>query len=204
VSGHVPSRYEIETASGRYVDLFAPKHKTIRLHDIAHGLAHTCRFGGQTRTFYSVAEHACIVARKVAEHAPHLALAALHHDDHEAYTGDVPRPLKLLLDKLTADETGDSQWRYVEDDLNHAIWRALTWDDVGWVTRDFDNALVKAADNWALASEAAALMPSRGATWGVPAEWPVDTSIVRALDPGDAYHEWLGLHAALCRGEVVA
>jgi 5'-deoxynucleotidase YfbR-like HD superfamily hydrolase len=41
--------------------------------------------------FYSVAQHACLVADVVDEH---LAFPALNHDDSEAYLGDVSSKLK--------------------------------------------------------------------------------------------------------------
>jgi 5'-deoxynucleotidase YfbR-like HD superfamily hydrolase len=58
-------------------------------------LAKICRFGAQTKHFYSVAQHALLVRRLVLD-AGHddLELIALHHDSHEAFVGDLPTPLK--------------------------------------------------------------------------------------------------------------
>ncbi len=43
--------------SGMYFDYENPTEDTICIEDIAWGLANTCRFGGQSLEFYSVAQH---------------------------------------------------------------------------------------------------------------------------------------------------
>lgn len=84
----------IITRSGHYFDFLDPKPETIHIEDIAWGLAYTCRFGGQSLQFYSVAQHSCLVADAVEiEHR----FAALMHDAAEAYIGDIVGPLKQLL-----------------------------------------------------------------------------------------------------------
>lgn len=70
--------------------------------DIAHSLSNLCRFVGHCPKFYSVAEHCC--------HCYDLALLngfgnkelkpILLHDAHEAYIGDIARPIKHYFDKL--------------------------------------------------------------------------------------------------------
>lgn len=83
----------IGVASGRFVD---PLHMTpaeVEIEDIACGLGHTCRFGGQSSRFYSVAEHSIHVAALLP---PALQLEGLMHDAAEAYLGDVVRPVKYL------------------------------------------------------------------------------------------------------------
>jgi hypothetical protein len=60
----------------------------------------------------SVAQHAVLVSRLVpAEHA----WLALHHDDAEAYTGDMVRPFKLLL----------PDFKRIEQRIEHVVDRAL-------------------------------------------------------------------------------
>ena len=52
----------VSTRSGRRVALLNPSPAQIVIGDIAHGLAHQCRFNGQTNRFYSVAQHSVLVA----------------------------------------------------------------------------------------------------------------------------------------------
>jgi hypothetical protein len=74
-----------------------PRTGDFDINDIAHGLAYTCRWGGQSDKFYSVAEHSVLVSRYVdAQHR----FPALMHDAAEAYIGDIPRPLKRILGGL--------------------------------------------------------------------------------------------------------
>jgi hypothetical protein len=165
---HQAANHEIETFTGRYVDLANPDPGTITLEDIAHGLANTCRFGGHARIFYSVAEHAVRVADKLkAAGWQDWALAGLHHDDAEAYLGDIPRPLKPLL--------GDA-YRAMTGKVDRAIWWAF---GRRWHYKDLASPEVKLADEWMLAVEASVLLPSRGEGWN----WGKIEWAVRAAEP---------------------
>lgn len=86
----------LHTFTGRGFDPLNPRAEDVQLEDIAHHLGNTCRFGGATPKFYSVAQHAVLVALMVLEASrrPDWALLALHHDSAEAYIGDWPRPIK--------------------------------------------------------------------------------------------------------------
>lgn len=84
----------IQTYTGRQFDLVNPDPMLVDIEDIAHALSHTCRFGGHTEKFYSVAQHSWVVSATVA---PEHAFLALLHDAAEAYIGDLIRPLKRLL-----------------------------------------------------------------------------------------------------------
>jgi hypothetical protein len=65
---------------------------------IADALADIARYAGNYGR-YTVAQHAVLVARTVAAHKglPPQILAAVHHDDSEAVTNDIPRPLKAYV-----------------------------------------------------------------------------------------------------------
>ena len=84
----------ILTATGHSFNLLEPNVSAINIADIAHSLAHLCRFTGHTKAFYSVAEHSYHCSYLVP---PQDALCALLHDATEAYLGDVASPLKRLL-----------------------------------------------------------------------------------------------------------
>jgi len=130
----------VETYTGGSFDLFDPDPEDVRLPDIAAGLAHTCRFGGHCRTFYSVAHHSLHVSRELADAGPRLALLGLLHDAGEAYVGDVPRPLKTELETIER----------LESEILEAVWAAVgiaSPTEAEW-------ARVMAADDRLLAYEA--------------------------------------------------
>lgn len=90
-----------QTFSGKLIDFRAVRPEDIDIRDIAHGLAHITRFGGQARNHITVAEHSLTVASLVPEK---YKFAALMHDSAEAYLGDIPKPLKNLLPDYTRIE----------------------------------------------------------------------------------------------------
>src|ERR1035441_8982389 len=83
----------VDTFSGLRFWPLDPNPDDILIADIAHALAHQCRFGGHASKFYSVAEHSVHVSQLCF---PEHALWGLLHDASEAYLVDLPRPLKQL------------------------------------------------------------------------------------------------------------
>ncbi len=189
----------IETSTGRYVDLLAPDPAMIVLADIAAHLSRIGRFNGACRRYYSVAEHAILVADRLRSqgHGPRTILLGLHHDSHEAYFGDLTRPWKLAMGD--AFDTGPGHWR--ERELQSAVHVGLGLPD--WT--DTDRAEVKAADDWALAAEAYHLLPSQGRGWVTDGLYDPDDArnppSTRGLHPGYAMSPlvaeglFLGQHA---------
>lgn len=97
------------TASGVRFSLLDARIEDVRIEDIAHALAHQCRFGGHTVDHYSVAQHSVLVAREVP---PEYALVGLLHDASEAYAVDLPAPIKQLMPEYQECE------RRIQDLLN--------------------------------------------------------------------------------------
>lgn len=91
-----------QTYSGRAYHPLDPNPNEVDLIDIAHGLAYQCRFNGQCRSFYSVAEHSFWVSEIMYTESgkPGAALAGLLHDAAEAYIGDMVRPIKRSLPRF--------------------------------------------------------------------------------------------------------
>lgn len=67
--------------------------------DIAHSLAHLCRYNGHTKNFYSVAQHCVLMHDHLLKTTSdeRLAFTALMHEVAEAYLGDFPGPFKRWL-----------------------------------------------------------------------------------------------------------
>lgn len=85
---------KVNSVSGLEIDLNNPNPDNINIDDIATGLSNTCRFGGQIRRHYSVAQHSLLVIFL----APvYLKRAALMHDAAEAYINDITKPQKILM-----------------------------------------------------------------------------------------------------------
>ena len=85
-----PESLYIITVSGHTIYLDNPADFLIE--DIATGLSNICRWGGQIKRFWSVAQHSLALYR-VMPPAPELKRAALLHDAAEAYIGDITRPV---------------------------------------------------------------------------------------------------------------
>ena len=101
---------------GNIIDLLNPDPGQISIQDIADGLSKVCRFNGQIKEFYSVAQHSMHVAELVPDQ---FKLQALLHDASEAYICDVPTPFKRML--------GDA-YSIVEQRLMVTIGQALDCD----------------------------------------------------------------------------
>jgi len=145
------------TATGTTVDLRNPQAATISTLDIAHSLALTNRFTGHTLRPYSVAEHSLLVeeimSREFGPMPPAALLAALVHDAHEAYLGDISTPLKQALPSWALEDVESRLWMAVQ---HHFHTRAAS--------RDYAS-IIKRCDLMALAMERRDLLPPGGAPW---------------------------------------
>ncbi|HAV79570.1 MAG TPA: hypothetical protein DCX55_02475, partial [Erythrobacter sp.] len=135
-------------ASGKRFDLLDPSGSDFDIDDVAHGLAHVCRYAGQCRKFYSVAEHSILVSETVAD----FAYEALLHDAAEAFIGDITRPLKQLL----------PDYKAIEADIEEAINERFGLSKAA-------KPVIKEADLRVLAAEQMQVMAPECADWAVEA-----------------------------------
>lgn len=155
------------TTTGRQFFIAQPEPDAICIDDIAHQLALSNRFNGATYRPYSVAEHSLLVAeiaeRDLGLRDPCGVLAALMHDAHEAYFGDVISPVKAAL-----GEAG----RFVESRLERAVQRRYGLITPTTAYRE----LIRRADLMALATERRDLTAPHSTPWSMltgiePAGW---------------------------------
>lgn len=130
----------ITSATGRRIYPLDPRRGSVDIVDVAHALAHLCRFNGHCAQFYSVAEHSVMVADMVKDVAPELELHALIHDAPEAYLGDLPRPVKH---SLPAMHTAEILW---EKEIHRHL-------GLRWPLDPAEQAIIKASDRLALCVE---------------------------------------------------
>ena len=157
----------MQTASAAQFWPLDPRPEEVRIGDIAHSLAHQCRFAGHCRTFYSVAEHSVRVAWLAQEYVTEdyrnlVALVALLHDASEAYLVDLPRPVKRCV----------PGYKEAEARVQLAILKRYglveAWDAYA--------EIIKTCDNRLLATEARDLMGPPPAPW-VQMPPPIDERI---------------------------
>lgn len=176
---------EIQTYTGRVVDFQDPWKSNFTLEDIAHGLSMTCRYAGQCDFFYSVAQHAVLVSYLTDDKN---ALAGLHHDDTEAFMGDVTSPLKTLL----------QDYRVIEGLLHDAIFDRLR------LPRKLTDE-VKDADLIALALEKPILIGASAITWNLPEvehpSWDDFRAYIKPMSQKEAKKLWLDRHEYLCKNQ---
>lgn len=91
----------IPTYTGRQFRPMAPDPSEIDIEDIAHGLAFQSRFNGQTRHFFSIAQHNLAVAKLVPKR---VRLAALLDNASAAYLGNLADPLNFLFPEISEME----------------------------------------------------------------------------------------------------
>lgn len=80
--------------SGAQFNYNRPEESDVTLDDLASALSNICRFSGHLPCFYSVAQHLVNASYLVP---PEDAFDALMHDTAEAFTNDLPTPLKWAL-----------------------------------------------------------------------------------------------------------
>jgi len=172
MSAHRP---DILLRSGNFFNFLSPEASIITVEDIASGLSNEARFNGQTRSFYSVAQHSVMVSRIVP---PRWAWQGLFHDATEAVMKDIPKPLKRLL----------PDYQLLEQKIEAAILVKFG------ITLPLDPS-IKAADLTMLATEKRDLMPPHDHI-----EWPgVEplADVILPLPPAMAYQLFMSRYREL-------
>lgn len=155
--------------SGRSVPLINTPPDAISIRDIAAHLSKICRFAGATQSFYSVAQHSILVSNFMAEWGPRGQLYGLLHDAHEAYTGDIPQPVKDLMSAALGMGATPFPLTDLVSDLDAAIHARC---GLAYPVPADIRAAIHHADMRALATERRDLL-SDGADWcrDLPAPW---------------------------------
>lgn len=184
----------VECPSGLYVDIADPNPETLLLTDIAHKLSQNNRWGGSGSYPISVAQHAVYTSLRVKMLGGNTRqqLLALHHDDHEAYLLDIPRPWKALLGQV---------YRRLTRMFDKRITKALALP----AYEEGDAELVKLADNFMMLLEAKHVMPSQGKHWyslkrgedGMPLKIVTPAWWMGEIDWRSARQMYLDIHAQL-------
>lgn len=127
----------ISLYDGHHFDICNPDTWVWNIDTISISLANTCRYRGHCE-YYSVAEHAVRVSKKLEEWGENqlVQYLGLHHDDVESIIGDIPSPHKNLI-------TFDGEpVRELEQSLEYTYFYTL-----GVLDENFDK-------NWARVKEA--------------------------------------------------
>lgn len=170
------------TFTGRYVNPWKMEPKDVDIRDIAHGLSNICRFSGQCKVFYSVAQHSTLCGWAVMKETGDrkLALIALLHDAPEAYASDLVRCVKARLPDYK--------------DLEYGIWvaviRRFKLEPLISLLEDGEgvNELpepVKVADMRMLVTERKYLISEKSAVWDLQKTYePYPISKIHSEHPG--------------------
>lgn len=126
---------KITLVSGNHFDFINPESSKFTIEDIAHGLANTCRYAGQCKEYYSVAEHSVYVSMLTE------SMTGLMHDATEAFMGDVTTNLKRLL----------PEYLRIEQEIERVIFERF---GIEW---PYD---IKEADTSVMLAEAKVLLPN--------------------------------------------
>lgn len=173
----------IVTASGAELSVRYPRPEHITAATIAHSLAQVNRFTGHCMRPYSVAEHSLLVCEIVEREFGldvHGRLAALMHDAHEAFCGDMHSPGKAEIGQPWHD--WEQRWL-----LTVRTGFALH------TASDKHAAAIRQADLMALATERRDLLPPSPSPWGYELQGiqPIGWVNLRSNERWDmSWHDW--------------
>lgn len=161
----------------------------IRIADIAHALSLESRFGGHSKSMYTVAEHCCHVYDLYLSQGTSSQpgpLGALLHDAHEAYTKDIMKPLRR------------SPGMEGYNDICHRVQEAIEIRFGLGNLLQCQRELIKACDLSMLKAEAHELMWSRGTNWLWPEKMLGVSMTLRMWTPEQAKREFIDRFIGCC------
>jgi len=187
--------------TGRVLDILEPTPDMVDVHDVAHALSMTCRYGGHCREFYSVAEHSVLVhdiALNILHDAartrtgdfplgltPLARLVVFLHDAAEAYVGDLISPIKRSIPTFQLLE---NRWTKAVDD-HFELDGALAVPSVPLKN------LIREADTLAVSIEVVSLYPNPSDGWWerfpVPTAADLASHPIGCLSPSEARRKFL-------------
>ena len=163
-----PPAIWMQQYNGAPLDLLELTREQIQIDAIAVSLARIPRFNGHTEldVVWTVAEHSLLVDDLVATYCnivykplpPKLGLAALLHDAHEAYIGDITTPVEQALEVLTGTNAVAKLKEYIQGNIHTVFSLPVTLPEE-WMR------IIKWADTTALRIERRDLMAPSQRDW---------------------------------------
>ena len=154
-----------ETYTGEFW-AFDPQSEDVNIEDIAHGLSLICRYAGQCKHFYSVAQHCLNVCKDLKDlgYDKNIQLYGLLHDATEVYISDLPKPFKVTI----------PEYNKAEARIEEAILQRFNLPPYNETLKQ----IIKVSDNEVLYNEAKVLMNNKDnwATKNLRRELDIDTS----------------------------
>lgn len=140
-----------ETYTGKFYAI-DPRKEEVNLLDIAHGLSLICRYTGQTKYFYSVAQHCLNVYRDLKDlgYNEEIQLLGLLHDASEIYISDLPKPFKREIPQYKIFELKIEEVIYEKFGLecpNEEIHKIIKFSDNEVLYNEVE-ILMNNVDNW--------------------------------------------------------
>jgi 5'-deoxynucleotidase YfbR-like HD superfamily hydrolase len=157
------SPYWMQTFSGLVFDLANPQPEQIMLVDIAHHLSRIARFNGATKGQFgwSVAQHSLLAEQLLPNDADAtMRMHVLLHDAHEAYIGDLIRPLIKIIANIVKRDVVFG----LKVSIDWVIYQAFSLKP----PTEEQSEIIKDIDAFALDLERLRFMQPQPRPWSVP------------------------------------
>ena len=141
-----------ETYTGKFYAM-DPHSEEVNIEDIAHGLSLICRYAGQCKHFYSVAQHCLNVYADLKNQGydKTIQLIGLLHDATEIYISDLPKPFKIAIPEYNKAEENIARVIYEKFNLpfkDERIEKIIKFSDNEVLYNEAEE-LMNNIDNWA-------------------------------------------------------